>query len=89
MCQGKPHHRLPPSARIQREVHGTLGALRLGLGHDQVDGVLRQVLHRHAALVLDVLEIDGDAAQAEHQRVLEQAGDDAEAVVLAHQDVGT
>jgi hypothetical protein len=37
--------------------------------------------------VLDVLEVDRDSAQAIHQRVLEQRGDDTEAVVLAHQHV--
>ena len=69
------------------ELHRQLGAFLRRLRHDHVDGVLRQSLHRHAALLRIILEIDGDGAQAVHQRVLDHPVEDPETVVLAHEDV--
>src|SRR5581483_5221018 len=74
-------------ARDALEVEGRRGALLLGGGHDEIDGVLWEAMHRQVACLVDLLEVDHDAAQPVHQGVLQQAGEDAKAVVLAHQDV--
>ena len=51
----------------------TIGTLLFRLGHDEIYGVLGEALRRQGPLVVDLLEVDGDAAQPIHQRILEQA----------------
>ena len=69
------------------QLHRQLGAFLRRLRHDDVDGVLRQSLHRHAALLRIVFQVNRDGAQAVHQGVLDHPVEDAKAVVLAHEDV--
>ena len=62
--------------------------MRFGFGDDQVDGIVREGFQGKGDGFVNGLNVDGDAAEAIHQGVLEEGGDDAEAVVLAHQHVG-
>ena len=73
--------------RPRRQVQLQLLPASLGLGHHHGHGVLRDALDRDFLLVRHLVQIDGRAARPVHQRVLDEVVQDAEAVILAHQDM--